>query len=96
MGVHHGLFDTKIREYSRNLNYDKETKCRVCSVEFKTGLAKATTMKKHYAEHFGKAMRKDIQGWNEGTFLLNNIRVGESIRKAFFIHVELYANYYDI
>ncbi len=69
MGVEHGLFDRKIREYTRNLNYDKETKCRVCNEDFKTGLAKATAIKKHYAAHFSKVMQQDIQGWNQGNHL---------------------------
>ena len=59
IGVDHGVFDNKIEDYTRNLDYNKESSCRICGKDFARALAKATALKKHYAEHFAFAIEEE-------------------------------------
>ena len=52
MGIEHGLFDNKIKEYTRRLDYFKEASCRVCGKDFSKDPSKSKSIEKHYAEHF--------------------------------------------
>ena len=85
IGTDHGVFDKKIEEYTRDLDYNKEMSCRVCSKDYSTASAKAPTLKKHYAEHFSKAIEEEYPTIDQGVCPLCNKKIVS--KESLIIHM---------
>ena len=85
IGINHGVFDRKIGDYTRTLDYNKETSCRVCSKDFTLALAKSTALKKHYASHFSGVIEEMFPDLEDGTCPICSNRIIS--REAMIIHI---------
>ena len=85
IGVNHGVFDQKLEEYSQSLDYNSESKCRICSQDFHHALAKATSLKKHYAEHFAEVIENEFPQISSGVCPICNKKI--TIKDHLIIHI---------